>query len=487
MSTELLTRTVLYSTGAKPGYVPDFSPLGQQVVCGPRWQDLEVEGQVRSVGTPWTYDIAAVIDALPVEQRPEIVIVKTDAFWSNTPRNLGAVSCPKVLLFGDTHHGDRPIRQLLKYLETEPFDHVVLLYDRHHAHWLSEAGHERVYSMPGLDIQFFDLPFREERRQQIVFVGQTGKLHPRRTSLIQELAARRYPLRVQLAGREESSRLFAESLITFNCSLNADLNMRIFEALEAGAFLLTDRLSLQSGLTGLFEDGKHLVCYESPADLVDKAGYYLAHPEEALAIARAGYDWCREKFHPARLAMDLLAIVQGEVETAAQYMPRSDGRMALPVAAPDRLEQRAGLYELMQDIHRQREVVKVLCFGAAQSVCDLADLPRLRVHLVEEATSEPDLVRIQDAGVGEQVWLVKLEHAATGEWDTVVLGADRVDSWLERALAVLQFRRLVIAGWSADRAGPFEKMLSARGFVPNGQTPGVFERPEKAPVAQQAR
>jgi hypothetical protein len=29
--------------------------------------------------------------------------------------------------------------------------------------------------------------------------------------------------------------------------------------------------------------------------------------------------------------------------------------------------------------------------------------------------------------------------------------------------------------------------LSARGFAPNGQAPGVFERADKAPMAQQAR
>jgi len=62
---------------------------------------------------------------------------------------------------------------------------------------------------------------------------------------------------------------------------------RIFEVLACGAFLLSDR---QKDVLDLFEDGKHLVCFESPDDLVSKVRYFLNHPSERHLIAKQGQE-----------------------------------------------------------------------------------------------------------------------------------------------------------------------------------------------------
>jgi glycosyltransferase involved in cell wall biosynthesis len=85
---------------------------------------------------------------------------------------------------------------------------------------------------------------------------------------------------------EDAARRFAESKIVFNISIGDDINMRLFETLGTGSFLLTNELL---ALGELFEDGKHLVTYNSYDDMIEKAKYYIEHDEEREKIAEAGY------------------------------------------------------------------------------------------------------------------------------------------------------------------------------------------------------
>jgi spore maturation protein CgeB len=56
------------------------------------------------------------------------------------------------------------------------------------------------------------------------------------------------------------ARLFSRAKVVFNCSLAGDLNMRVFEALSCGSFLVTDRAA--NGLEDFFADGEHLALYD---------------------------------------------------------------------------------------------------------------------------------------------------------------------------------------------------------------------------------
>ncbi len=58
---------------------------------------------------------------------------------------------------------------------------------------------------------------------------------------------------------------------------------QIFEAMACGAFVLTDR---QKDCLRLFKDGEHLVYFDGPQDLRDKARYYLDNEDKRRRIAR---------------------------------------------------------------------------------------------------------------------------------------------------------------------------------------------------------
>ncbi|MFH1140046.1 MAG: glycosyltransferase [Pseudomonadota bacterium] len=63
------------------------------------------------------------------------------------------------------------------------------------------------------------------------------------------------------------------------------LNQRVFDVPAAGAFLLTDR---RRQLEDLFEPGREVACYESPAEALDLARYFLENPKARREMARAG-------------------------------------------------------------------------------------------------------------------------------------------------------------------------------------------------------
>lgn len=85
---------------------------------------------------------------------------------------------------------------------------------------------------------------------------------------------------------EKAAEIYGQSKIVFNISMTDDINMRTFEGMATGSFLMTNWIPT---IEELFEDGKHLVLYRSLDELADKAKYYLAHDEEREKIAQAGY------------------------------------------------------------------------------------------------------------------------------------------------------------------------------------------------------
>lgn len=83
----------------------------------------------------------------------------------------------------------------------------------------------------------------------------------------------------------DAAEIYSRSKIVFNISINDDLNMRTFEGMATGSFMLT---SWNPEVAETFEDGKHLVLYKDLDDMIEKARYYISHDEEREAIAAAG-------------------------------------------------------------------------------------------------------------------------------------------------------------------------------------------------------
>jgi len=83
------------------------------------------------------------------------------------------------------------------------------------------------------------------------------------------------------------------------------VNLRIFETLAAGAFLLTDYCD---ELADLFTIGHHIETFSSSEEMVDKVNYYLKHDNKREQIARNGYALYKEKFTWEKRAEELLTL-----------------------------------------------------------------------------------------------------------------------------------------------------------------------------------
>ncbi len=367
---------------------PIFSP--HEVFCGPDTDTREASGRMQALRTPaGSFDINAVIAQLPAAQKPEIVVVKADATGRNFPRGLAQVKCPRVLLVGDTHHLTQPLQTVLRYAREEPFDFIILDHTRHHACWFQEAGLTNVHWLPALDYGFLPRKLSAAPSRPLTFVGQAGKHHPYRRHVLNHLTLEGLPLEALTCPLAQTADVYADSQITLNISLNGDLNLRVFEALSAGGFLLTDELSVSSGLPALFNAGEHLDTWRTPGELVEKINHYLAHPEQAFKIRAAGQAELVKSHHSDVKRREFFDLVHsGKVNPRyVLEQPSRIFRLGGVGAAP---EDAIRAYELLQSLHRDSAQVTVFCRPeAVAGVAAYADLPRLLVKPVSDLRTDP--------------------------------------------------------------------------------------------------
>ncbi|MBC7368197.1 MAG: glycosyltransferase [Undibacterium sp.] len=356
---------ILFVTGSSARYMAPPRLAAEQVNCGPDWPDRDIGGYVLSLATPaGDIDLAAIAAKLPGEQHPDAVVCLVDSSWRCTPRNLRAFSCPKILLMADTHHLRGPLTGMIRYAQSEPFDRVVILYNRHHADILREAGLTKLAWFPGLTFPHGDAlvaAAREaERTARVAFVGQTGIRHPRRINLLSQLGAGGLPLASKEASQREALSFYGSSLVGFNASLNGDLNLRVFEVLASGAMLLTDKLAAASGLADLFPSGRELVTYGSPAELLAHATHALAHPEETLAIGAAGARWFDTHFNEsARQRAFAELVFDGTEQPQFALQPQAPVAVRLTATDSSRHLLLTTGYEAVQELHRNLDQVAV--------------------------------------------------------------------------------------------------------------------------------
>lgn len=84
-------------------------------------------------------------------------------------------------------------------------------------------------------------------------------------------------------------KVFYSSKININItlrSIESGIPLRIFDIMSVGGFVLTN---YQEEIPELFEEGKEIVTFKSPEELIDKADYYLSHDKARAKIGINGY------------------------------------------------------------------------------------------------------------------------------------------------------------------------------------------------------
>ena len=130
----------------------------------------------------------------------------------------------------------------------------------------------------------------ERLEYDVGFLG--NDTYPRRKDLLEKIGRRYNLLRSTSKPGEEWSRKLSGCKILFNCSMDNDLNMRVFEAISIGRLLLTDKVE---GQDDLLKDGEHYVSFKDWPDLDEKISFYLKNEEKRESLASAGAAFIRAK------------------------------------------------------------------------------------------------------------------------------------------------------------------------------------------------
>ena len=336
----------------------------------------------KAIPIPKRFDIDLILEKLPGGFSPDIVYMSARNM-NFMPQGIERLDCPKVMKLGDTYQwGDGSLSEMIEYCQIFNCDYHWIYQGVQHLHFFKEAGLKNVFWLPGtIAIDYFEPEKSDSKIYDVCFRGSLSGVHIYRRQLLNFLQDSGVNLDMAKKPYIESLEDYTKSKIVLNCSGGGDTNRRIFEVLMAGGFLLTDRLSKQSGLQCLFEEGVHLECYGSPEELLEKINYYLAHPEEAEEIALAGHHKLVQEYHPDLVRKELLNFVfQGQIKSP--FLLEQDKRaIGANLVDSSGLKKRLKIYELIQCIHHQNLKTKLLYWNCKDKylLSDLADLPRLEI------------------------------------------------------------------------------------------------------------
>jgi GT2 family glycosyltransferase/2-polyprenyl-3-methyl-5-hydroxy-6-metoxy-1,4-benzoquinol methylase/spore maturation protein CgeB len=288
-------------------------------------------------------DMSEVLDQLPKGWHPDVMIW-VDSATGFLPVGLEKLDCPTACIMVDTHTGQIDWR--LEY--ARQFSHTFLAQNQY-IEQFKRAGCSFVEWLPCACAPEIHGKIPAEKAYDIGFVGQTHRQwHPHRVRLLERLFKAKFDVHVESKILQEMALFNSRSRIVFNRSLNADLNMRVFESLCSGSFLMTDKLPDEAMLNTLFSDREHLVLYDEN-DLEPLVRYYLDHDTDREEIAGAGRKAVLEKHTYAHRADQVIAGVISQTGIArcvagqpAVDKPGSAAKLVTPLSKASPQGKRVG-------------------------------------------------------------------------------------------------------------------------------------------------
>jgi hypothetical protein len=314
-----------------------------------------------------------------------------------------------------------------------------------------------------------------EKIFEVVFRGSRSGFHVQRSHLVSFLEKSGVKIDIARKPYKQSLEDYPKSKIALNCSLNGDLNRRVFEVLMAGGFLLTDRLSPQAGLSQLFQEGIHLECYGDDQELLEKISYYLKNPQIAEQIAAAGHRQLLEYFSQGEIQKKFYRYILTPEEDPPfnlQHDPRASSNLP---SKSNSLYTRMKLYEVIQELHRINPNISLIYWSGncKELLADLADLPRLTVTYAGH-----DFVNMKayctQLGVADQIQFREqsLNQIEKDTYQVVLVdppvASSKVSDWLEGVLPLVSQSDLLLLTCRPKRFlySQITSLLNGKGMKP---------------------
>jgi len=144
------------------------------------------------------------------------------------------------------------------------------------------------------------------RCYDVAYVGSDSAImHPVRHGLLAAIRRDVPDVFLGTASPKEMGRIYAQAKMVFNKSVRNDVNMRYFEAMGAGAVLLTDHAH-DNGVEELFTVGQHFLEYQDEDSLLALIRELCANPERCHRIGEMARRHVLENHTYAHRASSLL-------------------------------------------------------------------------------------------------------------------------------------------------------------------------------------
>lgn len=212
-------------------------------------------------------------------------------------------------------------------------------------YWLPVAAAPRVATEP------------TARDLDIAYVGSMNRgMYESRAQLLDALKQRYPNSYIGRAKPEDIPTIYQRAKIVFNWSLNNDVNMRYFEAMSAGAVLVTNKL-YESGAELLFQPGVDYLEYVDEANLLQSIEQLLNEPKLLDQIGRHGQKTVQEKHTYVQRAQELLQQL-GSLKTPVHPTPLECLSAYEKMDCPEGVALYAS--RLLSEIYRRRDHSQLL-------------------------------------------------------------------------------------------------------------------------------
>jgi len=274
-----VTTAVYFERALKKKY--DVTTVGPELpeflIKDWKLENMKLPITPQDIPTEFKYDILDIYEKTPEEKLPDLFLW-IESVPEHLPKNISLLPIPTACYFIDTH---LHLKEHIKWAYNFSY---VFVAQREYIPKFKAAGIKNVYWLPlGCDSEIHGKS-SDIKKHDIGFVGSLYG-NPRREALLNKLKEN-LSLYYERSFWKDMARTFSESKIIFNNAVRNDLNMRVFEGLCSGSFLLTD-FPKNSGQDELFVDGEDLAVYNDNF-IVEKASFYLENDELREAIAQRG-------------------------------------------------------------------------------------------------------------------------------------------------------------------------------------------------------
>ncbi|HEY9838959.1 MAG: glycosyltransferase [Candidatus Sericytochromatia bacterium] len=267
--------------------------------------------------------LADIFAGLPAGWQPEVLIWM--GFYFGLPVDLESCPVPSILVVSDWHVHYSLIREVV-----DAFDYV--LCDKALLATLQARGYSNCAYWPAYSFAPEIVGESPQARDlDVVFIGNfSPAIYAERNRYLLRLARLGQDYRVLLASQiyhPEYSKVLSRSKIVFNHSIRREMNLRAYEAAACGALCLVEADNLE--VRDFLVPGESCVLYDRE-NFEDVVRHYLAHPEQARAIARAGQERI-QAFDTTGQFQQLLEALPGILASIGQQAPGRPFRRTPPL------------------------------------------------------------------------------------------------------------------------------------------------------------